>query len=446
MKTKSKRTSYKHFKNLSRQQQWRRYRRVRKKTASCDQDITIPTFACTSSSDDLGCSSNKHDTAVISLDNDDSTTSTRDAFCATTDIFFDSATNSDESSSEICCDNVIYDEDSTGEDFLAATTSENEHTSTSFMTGNETSLLNGIAVPVTNGALASMTDLSKSRTHSLSPLQSITAWCVLEPNVPHAAVTRLLQSLYKFHPELPKTYQTLLPKPDLQYEPMEEGLYVHMPNWITSLKEMLNSIRSDSNNVNYSIVVNVDGLPLFKSTPNYKLYPILITIHNIKMRPICVGIYCTEKSLNREMPSTFVYLQKFLEDVKSLMTNPLSSEDCQYVMKDYPIFVCDAPARASLKAIKSHTGYQSCERCDIHGEYHDNRVCMLRTDGKRRSEFDFSHQLCKEHHKGVSALTDFGVPMVRNFVLDYMHLACLGVMKRLLSFWKGMPRYGIYYF
>jgi len=40
--------------------------------------------------------------------------------------------------------------------------------------------------------------------NSLSLLDSITAWTILEPNVPHVAVIRLLQSLNNFHPELPK--------------------------------------------------------------------------------------------------------------------------------------------------------------------------------------------------------------------------------------------------
>ena len=140
------------------------------------------------------------------------------------------------------------------------------------------------------------------------------------------------------------------------------------------------------------------------------------------MHPLCAGIYCTETSSNREMPSTYVFLKKIIEDLNNLMTYPLVCNGRDYCIKKYPVFVCDASARASLKVIKGHTVYYSCERCDIRGEYHDGSVCMLDTNEKRRSDSDFDLQICKEHHKGFSALHDCGVPKVTNFLLEHMHL------------------------
>ena len=32
-------------------------------------------------------------------------------------------------------------------------------------------------------------------------------------------------------------------------------------------------------------------------------------------------------------------------------------------------FICDAPARAFLKCIKCHSGFSSCERSNIHGDF-----------------------------------------------------------------------------
>ena len=45
--------------------------------------------------------------------------------------------------------------------------------------------------------------------------------------------------------------------------------------------------------------------------------------------------------------------------------------------------------------------------------------------------------LDKGHHLGVSPLLKLGVGMVSQFGLDYMHLVCLGVVKRLFSYWRG---------
>ena len=35
------------------------------------------------------------------------------------------------------------------------------------------------------------------------------------------------------------------------------------------------------------------------------------------------------------------------------------------------MFICDTPARAFLKCVKSHTGYFSCDHCEVEGEWHD---------------------------------------------------------------------------
>ena len=51
-------------------------------------------------------------------------------------------------------------------------------------------------------------------------------------------------------------------------------------------------------------------------------------------------------------------------------------------------FVCDAPARAYLKNVKSFSGYFGCDKCCIEGDYIErpmtfpNVNCKLRTDGQ----------------------------------------------------------------
>lgn len=45
-----------------------------------------------------------------------------------------------------------------------------------------------------------------------------------------------------------------------------------------------------------------------------------------------------------------------------------------------------------------------------------------------------------EHHTGDSILEKLGIGMVTQIPLDYMHLVCLGVVKRLLQLWIKGPR------
>lgn len=42
-----------------------------------------------------------------------------------------------------------------------------------------------------------------------------------------------------------------------------------------------------------------------------------------------------------------------------------------------------------------------------------------------------------EHHIGVSPLLEIKPPIdiIHKFVLDFMHLCCIGIMKKLLEFW-----------
>ena len=271
-------------------------------------------------------------------------------------------------------------------------------------------------------------------------------WAINEVNVPKSSISRLLVGLHSIHNELPKSFKTLLPNPQLLFEPMQDGRYVHFPNWTTCLRKLLFHIYGSSDNtgtVDYFLIVNVDGLPLFRHSPDFKLYPILVTIFGFKMRPLCAGIYSSQQSLNREMPFPEILLRQFLYDIRDLQSGCV---DCNGVKcslaNDGLIFSCDAPARSSLKKIVLHSGYKSCERCTVTGVY-DNlsrHVCLLQTNCTHRTDHDFRLQTDKRHHKGASVLADFGVGMVTRFTLDYMHLSCLGCMKRLLLWWKGVKR------
>ena len=114
------------------------------------------------------------------------------------------------------------------------------------------------------------------------------------------------------------------------------------------------------NRITYFLLINVDGLPLFRNSLDYKLYPILVSMSyfGFSMRLLCAGrpIYCSMKSKNRKMSPPSILLPKFLNDLDYLVANPIIVKPRAYCMGSKSIYVCDAPARTSLKLMTSHNG------------------------------------------------------------------------------------------
>ena len=100
-------------------------------------------------------------------------------------------------------------------------------------------------------------------------------------------------------------------------------------------------------------------------------------------------------------------------------------------------FICDAPARSFLKCIIGHCGYNACERCVIVGERLDSRTVFnnatYREASRTGAKFRAGDYLI-DHQRDMSPLLELGIDCVTQFPLDYMHLVCLGVMKRILMY------------
>lgn len=68
---------------------------------------------------------------------------------------------------------------------------------------------------------------------------------------------------------------------------------------------------------------------------------------------------------------------------------------------------------------------------------HLGRVCFPETAATLRTDQSFRGQEDRDHHHGVSVLTELPIDCVQHVPLDYMHLVCLRVMKKLLQQWVG---------
>jgi hypothetical protein len=66
--------------------------------------------------------------------------------------------------------------------------------------------------------------------------------------------------------------------------------------------------------------------------------------------------------------------------------------------------------------------------------YNSNEQCILRT------EESFANLMYENHQRQASPLIANGISCIHRFPLDYMHLVCLGVTKRLLHYLKSGPK------
>lgn len=72
----------------------------------------------------------------------------------------------------------------------------------------------------------------------------------------------------------------------------------------------------------------------------------------------------------------------------------------------------------------------------------ENRVIFPSDNCEERTDESFREQIDSNHHTGISPLINIRPPvnMIFQFVLDSMHLLCLGIMKKLLSYWLHSKR------
>lgn len=247
----------------------------------------------------------------------------------------------------------------------------------------------------------------------------LATWSVRH-NSSHRSINELLVFFKKYFPELPKDARTLLKTPKVNcIIDMEPGEYVHI-----GLKRGLDRVLDHQSILPTEITLtfNIDGLPLSRSSSSC-FWPILCK-PNITNKILVVGVYhgySQPKNFNN-------FLRLFVDELKELMT--------EYKFKNTLIkirihlFILDAVARAHVLCIKSHCGYFACNRCTQEGEFHGG-VTFPGIHAPKRTNESFRNQDDDEYHHGKTILEELDLDLVNQFSLDYLHLALLGVMKKL---------------
>lgn len=169
------------------------------------------------------------------------------------------------------------------------------------------------------------------------------------------------------------------------------------------------------------VVIGIDGFPLAKSS-NSQLWPILAYIVDMPKTVFPVGIYHGHSKPN----CSDDFLTNFISEAKDILANGIVLNNI-FKKVSINIFICDAPAKAFVMKTKGHSGFSSCTRCIIEGEYYLNRVCFPYSEIKsiKRTHDDYINKKYEEYYVGptISQLVEVpGMNMVHSFPLDYMHL------------------------
>ena len=255
--------------------------------------------------------------------------------------------------------------------------------------------------------------------------EELASWCTRNKST-HRASNELLDILRRHGlDQLPKDVRTLLQTPrTVQTVNRCGGKYAYF-GLEAAVVRVLSHAPVLSPDHSIDLIVNVDGLPLFKSS-NVQLWPILCYFDNFT--PFVVALYCGEQKPN----SVEDYLCDFLQEYGHLKETGITYDSQTYSVT-IKAFVCDAPARAFLKCITGHTGYYSCERCQIRGSWNGRVILDCATTCPARTEEQFDGVQYENHQSGVTPLINAGIRCISQFPLDYMHMICLGVVRRMLS-------------
>jgi len=276
---------------------------------------------------------------------------------------------------------------------------------------------------------------SSDNTSDNSIQHFLATWAV-QYNIPHNAVNGLLKGLKKHDcfNNLPSDCRTILQTPSSaskHIRKVEPGLYHHFG--------LANGIKLNlpANVDEVKIAIGIDGLPISKSSSN-QFWPILAYIEVESPLPkhvFLVGLYYgTEKP-----HCSNDFLLDFVEEANELTANGIMINSVKInVIID--VFCCDSPAKSFILKVKGHSGFSSCTRCKIEGEYIDRRVCFpyTRVKSTSRDHISYINTLDEDFrvYNTISNLAELpNFDAVYSFSLDYLHLVNIGVMKKLLMLW-----------
>lgn len=159
--------------------------------------------------------------------------------------------------------------------------------------------------------------------------------------------------------------------------------------WYKDIEKNLNTMQLEQYlHIRGRIVIdiNIDGLPLFKSS-KVKFWPILGYLTMTQNAPFIIAIYFGRKDLQ----DLNTFLQEYVNEVQHLFNNGYVFNNNRYPFQ-IRHYICDASARSFVKCCISHCGYASCEKCTVVGEWIEDKMTYIKIDEAPRTDYSFLQQ------------------------------------------------------
>lgn len=256
------------------------------------------------------------------------------------------------------------------------------------------------------------------------------AYWAIKSGTPQEYVNFLLNILHNNgvnkSKNIPKSYVTLVgtSKTKIEQRPIESGSYFTYKTIQDSLAAYEPYLQDKEI---IEIDIGVDGFKPFKSSA-LDMWPIMGSIvGKIYLRPFLLGCYAGHKA-----PKASEELLKDLCDQIEVLNErgiyfPVSKKTVLFRVR---IFCLDAPARAMICGVMSHSSYEGCPKCKMSERINERKVIYTSTIGEPRTNETYSSRFYPEHHKPRfrknSCRLESLFKMVDQFPIDPMHCIELG--------------------
>jgi hypothetical protein len=181
----------------------------------------------------------------------------------------------------------------------------------------------------------------------------------------------------------------------------------------------------DNGNVFVDIKLNIDGLPLFKSS-RVNLWTILMETFDC-FRPLPIALFC-----GIGKPNLVQFSEKLCSELVTLRNVGVVIEEFTVKIRQI-VCVCDSPARAFLLGTKGHSSFNGCHWCRQVGFYLNERVVYNSVASDARTDLQYASFL-ETNQLERTPFIDI-LPMYSCVPPDFMHVVCLGVVRKLLHFY-----------